>query len=90
MTIFVASATGQGLMIYFLSHRSVGGYPHSALGVYYPFLDLVEPFVSRYYGGGGAGLGPLLMWTFVTGIFAYSVVLAFISAWFGKGRRSDV
>src|SRR6266481_9097072 len=48
--------------------------------IYAPFVDLVEPFVRRHYGGSDGSLGPLLLWGILLGISAYSAVLAVVGA----------
>jgi hypothetical protein len=55
INVFVASVAAQALMIYFLAGRRHTWLSHNPLVVYGPFMDLVEPFVKRYYGSGCGG-----------------------------------
>jgi len=48
--------------------------------IYAPFVDLVEPFVRRHYGGNDGSLGPLLIWGMLLGTTVYSAVLALVGA----------
>jgi hypothetical protein len=54
--------------------------------IYAPFIDLIEPFVRRHYGGGDGTLGPLLFWGLLLGISVYSAVLTVAGAFLiGRG-----
>ena len=48
--------------------------------IYGPFIDFVEPFVRRHYGGSDGTLGPLILWGLLLGGSVYSTVLAFVGA----------
>src|SRR5262249_19846651 len=48
--------------------------------IYGPFVDFVEPFIRRHYGGGDGTLGPLLLWGLFLGISVYSAGLALVGA----------
>ncbi len=50
------------------------------LPIYGPFIEFVEPFVERHYGGNDGSLGPLFIWGLLVGTFVYAAVLAFIGA----------
>jgi len=62
--------------------------------IYGPFVDLVEPFVRRHYGGNEGSLGPLLIWGILLGISVYSTVLglvvAFLTSRIHSKSSSDV
>ena len=56
--------------------------------IYAPFVDFVEPFVRRHYGGGDGTLGPLILWGLLLGISVYSAVLALVGAFLTSGGLS--
>jgi hypothetical protein len=62
--------------IQFLGILFVNGF----LRIYDPFIDFVEPFVKRRYGGSDGSLGPLIMWGLVLGVAVYSTFLGVVGA----------
>jgi hypothetical protein len=56
--------------------------------IYGPFINFVEPWVRRHYGGSDGSLGPLILWGLLLGISVYSIVLAFVVAFLTSRRLS--
>jgi len=75
--LFVGLAAMQLLALHF-----VNGFQR----IYAPFVDFVEPFLRRHYGGSDGTLGILIIWGLFLGILVYSALLALVGAFLtGRG-----
>src|SRR5690349_6026871 len=88
--LLIAFFIAQVVALHAASRATIAGHP--LITIYSPFMDLIEPLVTKWYGTKERGLVALALLGISSGAFVYSAILALLGTllldWRPKGKEA--